>query len=116
MGNSSSCDSCASVSDLQALTTKVNVVSDNMSDVPTEVILTTGDSPDSIPDINTAGGWLQKLQTGKFSVDGIVPSSGALQTCPSDQVMCGIEFVHQSGEKSNSDEYFRIKCCATALK
>lgn len=123
MGNSSSCDGCATAADLKAVTDEVNSLSSGScscdgyattASVPDAVGFSAGGSPVSTPNINATNGWL--LKSAAMTTDTPTSSTtGAQQTCPSDQVMCGISFVHKAGNNETYQESFKIECCDATL-
>ena len=121
MGNSSSCDSCVMPADLKSITDEVSSLSSSIDSsskvtVPTSVEFSAGDGdPVSTPTTDVVEGWL-RTATATASAKSLSSSStGALQMCPSDQVMCGIQFLHESGDNLLYEQYYKIECCNATL-
>ena len=111
MGNSSSSENCAKTSTLDSLTTEVQTLQSSIpSSFTASVTTTDGGAATSSQDMTN--GWVQKVKAMSASQSKPTENqAGADQVCPTGQVVCGISFVHTSGDNYSFQEWYKLKCC-----
>ncbi|MDC0366885.1 hypothetical protein OAM67_00490 [bacterium] len=97
---------------VSSLTTQVN----SLNSVPDTIEFSEGGAATSNPNADQVSGWLQKKTAMRVDDDPSETLVGAQQTCPANQVMCGISFIHRAQEDYSYQEFFKIKCCDAELK